>query len=215
RAPPSPERRLVRSSLLGALYVLASVYLVCAGLPWFWTEVLNLRNEFLSGALLVLVEMAAIVGVVFLGRALEGPQPVHGLRAGVFFFCLFFLIDLWISYRLAWEFGEDSGSGGMIGSLIAFVGIGLFFFWMVRKPGFARFLQRTEDRGWFHATAYKPNQGLKVRRSTVVALLVLGLCGVITLTRTLGSDRPGPNNQTISNDWEMTIPFAGEPGSSL
>src|SRR6266850_5544113 len=103
RVPPSPERGLLGSSLLGALYVLASVYIVFAGLPWFWTEVLRLQevNAFLSGALLILVEMATIVGVVFLGRALEGPQPVHGLRAGVFFLCLFFLIDLWISYRVA------------------------------------------------------------------------------------------------------------------
>src|SRR5438874_3115472 len=131
RVPPSAERRLVRSSLTGALYVLASVSLVCAGLPWFWTEVLRLQevNAFLSGALLVLVEMATIIGVIFLGRALEGPQPVHGLRAGVFFLCLFFLIDVWISYRVAWGF--DNPSGSMIGSLIAFVGIGLFFFWVV------------------------------------------------------------------------------------
>src|SRR5207249_2874283 len=53
------------------------------------------------------------------------------------------------------------------------------------------------------------------RRATVVALLILGLCGIITLEKTLGGDRQGPNNETISNDWTMTIPFLGQPGTYL
>jgi preprotein translocase SecE subunit len=82
--------------------------------------------------------------------------------------------------------------------------------WMYRKPGFAKWLQDREDKGWFHATSYKPNQGLRVRRCTVVALLVLGGCGIWTLERGLGRDLQGPNDQVISNDWTLQIPFMGD-----
>jgi len=217
KAPPSPRRGLLASSLFGAIYVLASLYVIFAGLPLFWNEVVRLHevNAFLSGALLILLEIGTIVGLIFLTRALEGTNPPHGLRAGVFFLSVFFLIALWIAYRVAWGFGPYNQSGSMIGSLVAFGGVMALFFWIFRKPGFGRWLERMEDRGWFHATSYKPTQGLKVRRSTVVALLILGICGIITLEKNLGRDRDGPNDETISNDWQMTIPFLGQPGTQL
>jgi preprotein translocase SecE subunit len=51
------------------------------------------------------------------------------------------------------------------------------------RPGFSRWLVNVEERGWFHATSYKPSQGVKVRRGTVIGLLAVGLAGVYTLVR--------------------------------
>lgn len=217
KAPPSPYQRLVGSSLLGAIFVLLSLYVIFAGLPLFWTEVVRLQevNAFLSSALLLLIEIGAIAGVIFLARSLEGTNPPHGSRAGIFFVSVFFLISVSIAYGAAWAVGEDSPGGSLGFSAFAFVALLFLMLWMLRKPGFAQWLQRMEDRGWFHATQYKPSQGLKVRRTTVVALLVLGVCGIITMHKSLGDDRPGPNNETVSNDWVMTIPFLGEPGTYL
>ncbi len=212
--PRSPHVQLAISSFLGGLYVLFSLFMVLAGLPYLWTQELGVLegNPFLSGTLLILVEAVAIAGFLFLGRRLEGPQTQHGLRAGVFFLCLFFLVTLWITNKVAWWVPEESAGLSMI--LSAGVGGGLLFFTLLlfRKPGFAKFLQNREDKGWFHATAYKPTQGLRVRRCTVVAFLILGGYGIFTLSRTLGNDKQGPNNQVISNDWKMLIPFLGEPG---
>jgi preprotein translocase SecE subunit len=215
RAPANPYQRLAMSSLLGAAYVLLAAYVILAGLPWVWGEIVGgAINEFLSGALLVLVEIAAIIGVIFLTRKLEGPAPPHGSRAGIFFVSLFLLIALWIAYRVAWAVGAENASASLVTSAVIFLGLAFFLIWMLRKPGFGQWLQRMEDRGWFHATGYKSNQGLRVRRSTVVALLILGICGIIVMTKNLGGDRPGPNpGESISNDWVMTVPFLGEPGT--
>ena len=48
-------------------------------------------------------------------------------------------------------------------------------------PGWAKFLETTEDQGWFHATSYKGNQGVRVRRGTILGILAVGACGIITL----------------------------------
>src|ERR1700686_2173373 len=84
----SPEAQLAISSLLGALYVLFSLWVVFGGIPELWNslfhplvaegttyKVVDVLNPFLSSALLLLVEMAVIVGLVFLGRLLETPDP--------------------------------------------------------------------------------------------------------------------------------------------
>src|SRR5206468_1159540 len=53
-------------------------------------------------------------------------------------------------------------------------------------------------------------------RGTVLALLVLGVCGLITMIshRVLGSERLGLGSNIGSNNWEWVIPFtANEAGS--
>jgi preprotein translocase SecE subunit len=216
--PQSPHIQLAISSFLGAVFVLFSVYMVLAGIPYLWVEAIKVQeqvNPFLSGALLILVEIGAIFGFIFLGRHLEGPHPQHGLRAGIFYLCFFFLIALWITNKVAWMFAPPSYEAGMCvaATVVIFGALTFLVVWLYRKPGFAKWLQDREDKGWFHATAYKPNQGLRVRRCTVVALLVLGGCGIWTLERGLGRDLQGPNDQVISNDWTLQIPFMGQAGA--
>jgi preprotein translocase SecE subunit len=70
------------------------------------------------------------------------------------------------------------------------------------KPGWERFLVRLEGQGWFNAKAYKPLQGLRVRRGTVFGILVLVGAGIYTMLthHTLTS---GPKN------WDLIVPFSG------
>lgn len=218
----SPEAQLAISSLLGALYVLLSLWIVFGGIPELWNQVFhplnsagvveNLLNPFLSSALLLLVELAVILGLVILGKLLETPNPVHGLRAGIFVLCMLFLIIVrithWVGSMIAEaELGE---AVGIFLTLAVFLGLVYLVSRFFRKPGFARWLCRTEDNGWFHAIPYKPNQGMRVRRGSMLALLFLGACGIITLINhhTLGSDRLGPNN------WQITIPFSDSVNAS-
>src|SRR6059058_6047715 len=86
-APRDPRQVLRTHSALGALYVLASLWLVFLGLPtlWRWLDLASIFNEFLADSLLFLVTLPTIFGLVLLGRALEGDHPVRGLRAGSFY----------------------------------------------------------------------------------------------------------------------------------
>jgi preprotein translocase SecE subunit len=210
KAPRSPHLQLALSSLLGAAYVLGSLWVVFGGLPTLWDEYVPLANEFLSSALLLIAALIVALGLWYVGYQLEKGHVQPGLRAGVFFGALFIYLVGWLTLSVCGSFLEtrDLGAAGAI--ITAAIGLGLVFgiYWIFTKPGFAAWLQRVEERGWLHALPYKPTQGVRVRRGTVLAILVLGLCGIITLLshHSLGYERPGgpPNN------WEWAIPFTGE-----
>src|SRR5262249_19268300 len=225
KAARSPEAQLARSSLLGALFVLLSLWIVFAGIPELWNrlfhplvpegatyKVLDLMNPFLSSALLLLVEIGVIVGLFFLGRVLETPNPVHGLRAGIFMVCVFFFVILWITNwisSLLVQAEMESGVGIFITAGV-FLALAFFVGRFLRKPGFTRWLRRFEDNGWFHATSYKPNQGMRVRRGSMLALLFLGGCGIITSVSHYSWGREIVQSGVVvqPNNWILNVPFA-------
>jgi len=210
KAQSSPHLQLAISSLLGVVYVLFSLWVVFGGIPYFWGEHLALENEFLSGALLLIACLLVGLALWYVGYQLEKSHAQHGLRAGVFFGTVFFFLIGWLCFSVIGPFLEtrDLGAAGAI--VTAVVGLALLFGvgWLYTLPAFGSWLQNVEDRGWFHALPYKPTQGVRVRRGTVLAILVLGICGIITLIshRTLGYDRPGG----AFNNWEWTMPFTGD-----
>lgn len=207
KTPAGPHADLGWKSLLGAAFVLASIGFVFTGLPMLWNNVLEiprrLGNEFLSGALLIIVTIGAGTGLFLAGRHLERNSARPGSRAGAAFVAVYALFLLWIVSWLGNALAQLEFLGliltvGLIG------GLAFFAFRLFHKPGFCQWLVDLEEQGWFHATSYKANQGVRVRRGTVIALLVLGITGVITMVthNTLGA-RTG-------RDWYMWIPFAGD-----
>src|SRR5206468_181122 len=85
--PRSPPGQLALASLVGAVYVLASVVAVVYGVPRLWTALvgdslqsLGFVDQFCKYWLL---PPLAAVGLVVLGRRLAGAHPPAGLRAGV------------------------------------------------------------------------------------------------------------------------------------
>src|ERR1700722_17665044 len=169
--PRNPRQVLMLHSVLGALYFLAGLWLIFMGLPTLWRiiDLANITNEFLADSLLFLVTVPAIFGLFVVARVLEGPNPIHGLRSGAFYLGACILV-----------FGLLSASGSPLWTVIGLVLLGgsvvLFF-----QPKFLDWLVQVEAQGWFHAVQYKPNQGQRVRRATVVGVMVLVICGIITL----------------------------------
>jgi preprotein translocase SecE subunit len=198
-APPS----LLASSLVGAAYVLFSVWLVFAGLPWIWTTLGFDRamNPFLSSALLLLITVVLVPVLVLGGRSLEGTAPPRGARAGAFILAgLFFLIVL-VTFGIMNNWFVNAGLDQPVGlGVTAALGLGLLFglYRIATKPGFAKWLVETEENGWFHATSYKGNQGLRVRRGTVVGLLVVAVCGIYVMVQ---------HGSVSKGDWEVLVPF--------
>jgi preprotein translocase SecE subunit len=175
---------------LAALYVLASLWLVFMGLPCLWRlmDVTGHSNEFLADSLLFLVTVPVVLALFVLGKRLEGPKPIAGLRAGAAYLCATVLISglLLTSGQNLWA---------VVGiALIVASGIMLFQPWM------QTWLVKCEENLWFHAVSFKPNQGLRVRRGTVIGVMVLVICGVFTLINH-GSLRTG-------SAWMVTRPFS-------
>jgi preprotein translocase SecE subunit len=201
------HQHLLISCSLGALYVIASFALVFMGLPLLW-RALDLGpalNEFLADSLLILVEIPLIGGLIVLGKRLEGSHPPRGLRAGVAFICLALLLCGLLATA-------NSALWNAIG-LALLVGAAVLLF----QPGFTAWLAHAEDMGWFHATTFKPNQGRRVRLSTVAAIIVLAVCGIWVLinhgmlrTGAEWIERPlfAGNPQLATDPWMVHLPFS-------
>jgi len=198
-------------SLIGVLYLLVCLAVVFEGIPWLWKsawQTLNLGAQgWVSGTLLGLVCLAVAVGLLWFGARLLGPDPPVGVRSGVFVGFLGLLVvvlltrwaSMWLEY---WAFTDTwlNWSTGAILTGVVGVALLLAWVWLFTRPGMQAFTLRFEQGGWFHATSYKSNQGLKVRRGTMIGLLLLIGAGVWALV-SHGTLRRG------SPDLELNVPF--------
>jgi preprotein translocase SecE subunit len=205
KATGNPQREFAQSCLIEAVYALFALGMIFSGIPVIWGEIFFGLNEFLSGALQLLVVLGAAVGFVYLGRELENRLGrLHGLRSGAFFCCVFALGIAWVGLWLGGALDNaEMGTFGAILTVAVMVGLGFGAIRVFLKPGFQDWIMRVEDQGWFHASSYKANQGIRVRRGSMLCLIVLGACGLITLIThgTLGSDR------FVANNWIVDVPF--------
>jgi preprotein translocase SecE subunit len=89
------------------------------------------------------------------------------------------MVSLWFN---SW-FGlnRESYIVVLVGLLAGFGWLGLRF---LRGPRFQRWSVGMEEGGWFSASSYKKTQGLKVRRFTILGILVLLGSGILTLIQT-------------------------------
>lgn len=201
--------RLAMRSLLGVLYVLVSVGLVLYGLPFFWrsvlTPALSQVGVFVDVALMLVVLVAAVIGAIWWGLRLLGPSPTPGLRGSIFLG----LVALALVAVLTWVIGAilDAwlGASGidLVGQVVvAAIGLallGLVATWYL-KPGREDFFIRFEEQGWLSTTQYKKSQGLKVRRGTILGILLLAGAGIYTML----------SHQLLpQGPWSVSIPFTG------
>lgn len=218
-ATKSPSAQLALQSLAGGVLLLVAVWVILAGLPLIWTDLLGLGgtveraglfNEFLSGALLLMVTLGAAAGLGYVLLQLEKSNYTKGLREGAFVSAFF----LYFATRIALGAGRllhHAELGDEIGLVIT-AGILLGLVFLLYKwfslPGMAAWFGRLSDSGWFETNVFKGNQGVKIRRITVIALLVLGFWGIIVAVnqRAFGIERP-----SVPNNWEINIPFTGTP----
>src|SRR5207245_1087876 len=103
------------------------------------------------------------------------------------------ILESWI-YEGGWPWSALglAGSEAMVGGIIAAVIVGLLAVWVLRvffRPSFERWLVRFEEQGWFSGKAFKPGQGLRVRRGTILGILLLAGSGIWVLNArgTLGA----------------------------
>ena len=94
------------------------------------------------------------------------------------------------------------------------VGVGLLYFAgrVFLNPKFEDTLTTVEDQGWFNRSVYKGSQGQRVRRVTMASVLILVVCGIITLRTHNTLEAVGyvvveNGVQKFVNDWVVTIPF--------
>ena len=213
----NPQQELAIGSFAGAAALLVGLLLVFATLPWYWheawakvwadpaNEALK-NNVYRADALLILIEIGVIGGLVFGAyRALQ-KYTLPGLRAGIFFAAIYLCLALFLVGLLGGQLDIDAtiGYGVLAVVLAVFIALAGYIYMMV--PGWRNLLETIEAQGWFHGISYKGNQGVRVRRGTIVGILAVGVFGIATLVNNkfFGVDRPDLN---LSNDWYWTVPF--------
>lgn len=207
RAARSPVQQLAVSSLLGGALLAVALVGFFGVFPVFWSDVLGLGdpktlNPFLSSTLLFLFSLIVGAGIVYGLLKLESQHNVPGLRAGSVLAGVAIFLSLSIVVRLGnyMETREGLENLGLIVTLAVAVGALAGLGWIYFRPGFAAWLRRVEESGWFHMKGYKSNQGLRVRRGTLVSLLIIGCTGIYAFARRSVID-------TSADEWFWWIPY--------
>src|ERR1043165_1763598 len=217
----NPQQQLAVGSAIGAIAVLAGLWFVLAGLPEIWGRLWDQRfesnrelreNVFLSGALLIILDLIAAVGLLFVGyRVLQG-QTQPGLRAGIFFLAIYLFIALWFIFWLGRQL-QDQFPEPAVGVSVMVVVFGALLAGgasvYMAFPRWMGVLDRLEPQGWFHGYTYKGNQGVRVRRGTIVGILLIGMFGIVTLWlhHWFGADKEG-----VPNNWTWETPYSSTYG---
>lgn len=192
------------ASLAGGLVLLAGLGFVFSALPVLWSEVLPTRNlnDFLSGALLLIVGIVSIIAVCIAWYKLDQNFAVPGVRGGSFVAAASIFVAAWITLTIGNSIEAQEGFGMAMTLVIGAIFVAGIVFVFTREA-FGQWLVRLEDAGWFTNQSFKGNQGVRVRRATVLGLLVIGLSGIVAMVthNIFGSARSG------ANEWFWRIPF--------
>jgi preprotein translocase SecE subunit len=214
KAPKQPPQSmgLVATSIIGAVFVLAAAGLILNGVPWLWASGLGdaiktATNSFVSVSLRVLVQVAAVIGLIYLGARLHGDRPATGSRGGIFFMIAIAFV-VFFTARTLFTVANRGFSFGNILLMLILVFVLFLVFQFFRTGRFTQWSVVLDQGGWFDVHAHKRTQGLRVRRLTILGILMLAGTGVWTLMThnylPTNSEVKLPNGTEVSNrlgDW--------------
>jgi preprotein translocase SecE subunit len=208
---PSLLDRMPVVSLIGAAYVIGCLAVLGKGVPYLWWEVLGLDEaSMMNSILLLMVLAAAAFGLGFVGLKLLGTWAPAGTRAGIFVAALGVLLillltrwaSLWIEYYAYNNHTFSATVGAGVTAAIGVVLLAVGGYWFMDRR-FEPYLLKLEEQGWFSATVFKGQQGVKVRRGTIFGMLLIVGSGIWTLVSNHTLER-GPA------DYQIDIPFTAQ-----
>jgi preprotein translocase SecE subunit len=206
-APSTPGRlfSLPVASLIGAIYELAAVIIVVSLLPALWAEYVTpaLNNKPLDWVCWITALCGVPAALIWFGRRLAGDSPPKGVHGGAFLMTCAAITIFFLARAVAmWT--EGSSVGGNTGMLIAgAVALGLGYAavrFFTGRTG-ERWMVALEEQGWFSLAQYKRSLGVRVRRLTILGILLIGGSGAMSLF----------NNGVLPNQWLLTMPFGMQP----
>lgn len=176
---------LIAASSVGAVFVLGAAALILRILPSVWEASLGKAitqsvNSLLSTAILVVLQVVATVFLAIAGGRLLGNQKIPGVRGGVFF-VISTIFTFFFCSRAIFILTAKGLNFGNIIALLCNSGILFLVVQFYRTGKFAEWSKILDEGGFFSAFAYKNSQGQKVRRLTIVGLLLIAGSGVATL----------------------------------
>lgn len=201
--------RLAIASLAGVVYLLGSLAVAFKAVPAL-CQLLGLSTVPLLPSAL---SLAAVVTLAVVGyRLMGGTHSRLGLRAGIFLGFVF--LAVWALFT-RWVGGivEGSAYNGWLKDTSFGVGVGITValslvvgYWLVRlfcSAGFEKRIVAFEEAGWFTFKTYKQGQGVRVRRGTILGVLLMAGSGIWVMMNNRLLERGSAN-------WELNVPFTGQ-----
>lgn len=180
---PADTMSLVISSVIGAALVLAFAALVLRGVPMIWNSLadsLGIKDPIVMMTVQITAQLAAAVGLILVSSMFGSGQRASGVRGGIFFviataFVAFFTLKG--LYR-----AMDNGfSFGNIVVMLFYVVILFLIVQFFRTGRFTQWSIAMDQGGWFDTHSHKKTQGLRVRRLTILGILLIAGSGIWTL----------------------------------
>ena len=188
------------ASLLGAVYVGAALAIVFYLLPVTWAEhVTPVLKNYLLDWLCWIAALALVVGLLgWFGRRLAGGAAPRGVHGGIFLMISAAITIFFIARAFAMNIEGTPGMivSGAVAAGLAFVAIRFF----TGDTG-RRWMVALEEQGWFSTHQYKRSLGVRVRRLTILGILIVGGSGAWSLY----------SNGLLPDRWTLAMPFGLPP----
>lgn len=208
----SPEQMsLVVSSLIGALIVLACAGLVLRGVPAAWESIaatLGIKDRIVVMAVQITAQFGVAVGLVYLSSRYGATgQKATGLRGGIFFMIAVAFVGFFVLRGLYSAATQGFTFAGIV-VMLFYVVILFLIVQFFRTGRFSDWSVILDQAGWFDTHSHKRTQGLKVRRLTILGILLIAGSGIWTMMShnylPQNSRVKLPNGEEVSNhmgDW--------------
>lgn len=196
-APSAPGKAmsLTVASFIGAIYILAALAVVFYAVPMLLPDSPG-KSEVSSDVLAARLALqgVALVGLMWFGTKLTSESPT-GTRGGMFLmvsaaFLVFFMAR---AFMVGIEKPVGPILGGIVGLLIAY---GCVRF-LTGRTG-EGWMVTLEEQGWFSFAQYKRSLGLRIRRLTILGILIVGGTGAWALR---------PSTGLLPDKWMLAMPF--------
>ena len=199
--PASARTRLLTASATGAVIVLLGLAAALA-LPHYWDRfvapALAPAGSVVEGGLRLLAQLGIVLGSFSLVRVVLGANPPFGVRGGIVLIVsaaitLFFVVR---AIGLNLETSSLESSASIITFVIFGALLGLTFRALASESG-VDWMRGLEEQGLVAFNNYKPAQGQRMRRYTLIGFLILTLSGVYSLM----------THNMLVGPWTLEIPF--------
>jgi preprotein translocase SecE subunit len=196
---------LAVGSLGGILYVLTTIAVVFYLLPRGWHRISMAPGSAVDTAILCVVDVAVLGGLIYLGLRWLNRHRISGLRAGIVVGVIGFYCLSLVALGFGGMFERSLANVPLLGlslTIVIWLGLvgmaGSLYF----RKNFESWLITAEGQGWFNATSYKASQGMRMRRGTMLCILLLAGCGIYTMLSR------GMLRTAAGDAWTVSIPFA-------
>ncbi|MDY3553256.1 preprotein translocase subunit SecE [Gemmata sp. JC717] len=200
-APSAPGQSLSLpvASLLGAIYVVAALAVVLYVIPLFWSQSVSpsIGSRPADYLMWFVAEVAAAIGLGWLGFKIAGAAP-KGMHAGIFLVISAVITVFFVARAFAMNI---EGPAGMVVSGVVALALAFGVVKLITGVAGRKWLVAIEEQGWFTTHQYKRSLGVKVRRLTILGVLIIGVSGAWSMF----------TNGLVGEQLVLTLPFGWQP----